>query len=79
MTEKKSIENMSFEEAMSELELIVKQVDSGKDSLEESIAAYERGAKLRSHCEKKLKEAKLKIEKITQDANNKLETEEIDL
>ena len=65
MKEQKSIENITFEEAISELEMIVKKIDGGEISLENSISAYEYGMKLKNHCEMKLKEAKLKIEKIS--------------
>lgn len=59
------VENLSFEAAMAELETIVRDLETGKAALEDSIAAYERGAALKKHCEKKLREAQLKIEKIT--------------
>lgn len=59
------IDNISFEKALGELEEIVRSLESGKAPLEESIAAYERGIELKKHCEKKLSEARLKIEKIT--------------
>lgn len=59
------IEQMSFEQAMGELERIVRGLESGDIALEESIAAYERGAKLKAHCENKLSAAKARIEKIT--------------
>lgn len=59
------LENLSFEKALEELEGIVRSLESGKAPLEESIAAYERGMALKQYCEKKLSEARLKIEKIT--------------
>ncbi len=59
------MDGMSFENALSELEEIVRSLESGKAPLEESITAYERGMALKQHCEKKLQEARLKIEKIT--------------
>ncbi|WP_417490826.1 exodeoxyribonuclease VII small subunit [Maricaulis sp.] len=58
------IEKMSFEQALAELEGIVKQLESGDVELERSIAIYERGAALRAHCDGKLKDAELKVEKI---------------
>ncbi|WP_339748583.1 exodeoxyribonuclease VII small subunit [uncultured Maricaulis sp.] len=58
------IEKMSFEQALAELEAIVKQLESGEVELERSIAIYERGAALRAHCDGKLKDAELKVEKI---------------
>jgi exodeoxyribonuclease VII small subunit len=59
------LEKLNFEAALMELEEIVKSLESGKAPLEESIVAYERGILLKNHCEKKLSEARLKIEKIT--------------
>ena len=58
---------MSFESALSELEQIVSKLERGDVELEESIAIYERGAQLKSHCEAKLKAAELKVEQIVQD------------
>jgi exodeoxyribonuclease VII small subunit len=55
---------MSFEQALAELERIVAELESGKTDLEQSIEAYERGARLKAHCEAKLKEAQLRVEKI---------------
>ncbi len=55
---------LSFEKALAELEDIVSKLESGKAELEDSIALYERGAKLKAHCEAKLKSAQEKIEKI---------------
>ena len=68
MTEK-SIESMSFEDAMAELETIVRNMESGNTKLDESITSYERGVALKKHCEKRLSDARLKIEKITMDTN----------
>lgn len=59
------VADLSFEKALAELEAIVAKLESGKAELEESIALYERGAKLKAHCETKLKSAQEKIEKIT--------------
>ncbi|CAM2960970.1 Exodeoxyribonuclease VII small subunit [Paracoccus aminovorans] len=59
------IENMSFEEAMKELEATVGRLEHGEATLEESIALYERGAKLRAHCDKVLRAAEERVEKIT--------------
>ncbi|MFN3827945.1 MAG: exodeoxyribonuclease VII small subunit [Micavibrio sp.] len=60
-----ALESLSFETALSELETIVRDLEAGKTSLEESIDAYERGVALRNHCEQKLRDAQAKIEKIT--------------
>ncbi len=59
------IAKMSFEEAMKALEGVVRDLESGNVELEKSIALYEQGARLKAHCEKKLKEAEEKVAKIT--------------
>lgn len=59
------VENMSFEDAMRELESLVGQLERGDVALDESIALYERGAALKARCETKLKEAEEKVAKIT--------------
>jgi exodeoxyribonuclease VII small subunit len=69
-----AVETLSFESALAELEGIVKGLETGKTSLEESIEAYERGISLKKHCEKKLQEAQAKIEKITVGADGKVGT-----
>lgn len=58
------IESLSFEQALSELRGIVESLEQGETKLDEAISAYERGARLKAHCEKKLKEAEAKIEQI---------------
>jgi exodeoxyribonuclease VII small subunit len=73
-----SLENLSFEAAMTELESIVKDLESGKISLEQSITAYERGMSLKAHCEKKLHDAQMKIEKIVAAPNGTITTEPLD-
>ncbi|NWH09271.1 MAG: exodeoxyribonuclease VII small subunit [Alphaproteobacteria bacterium] len=55
---------LSFEAALRELEEIVTRLERGQVDLEESIAIYERGALLKAHCEKKLKDAQARVEKI---------------
>jgi exodeoxyribonuclease VII small subunit len=59
------IAKMSFEDALAELEETVRSLEGGKGKLEDAITAYERGAQLKAHCEKKLKEAQAKVEKIS--------------
>ena len=58
------IASMSFEDTLAQLEQIVHKLEQGDVPLEDSIRIYERGAALKAHCEKKLKEAELKVEKI---------------
>lgn len=55
---------MSFEAALEELENIVRQLEDGRGALDDAIAAYERGAFLKRHCETKLSEAQAKVDKI---------------
>ena len=59
------IARMNFETALAELEDIVEKLESGKVDLESSISIYERGEALKKHCEKLLKDAEARIEKIT--------------
>lgn len=56
---------MGFEEAMKELEDIVRKLESGQVKLDDAVKAYERGAALKKHCEGKLADARTKVEKIT--------------
>lgn len=56
---------LSFEDALAELEKLVKQLEDGKAKLDDAIKSYERGALLKRHCETKLREAQAKIEQIT--------------
>ena len=75
-TKKTSVEEMSFEEALKELTELVKRLDSDQEGLSDAINAFERGIKLKAHCEKKLSEAKLKVEKIISDSGS-ISTEEV--
>jgi exodeoxyribonuclease VII small subunit len=59
-----TVEALSFEEALAELEQIVGRLESGQGSLDDAIKAYERGSDLKKHCQKKLDEARMKVEKI---------------
>ncbi len=70
---------MSFEDALAELEAIVRGLEEGKGNLEDSIGAYERGAALKRHCERKLNEAKAKVDKISIGADGAAELESMDL
>jgi len=63
------VSEMSFEEAMRELEAVVGQLERGDVALEDSIKLYERGAELKARCETKLKEAEEKVAAITLDKN----------
>ena len=61
----KSIDEMSFEDAMNELETVVTSLEGSQVALDDSIAMYERGTALKAHCEAKLKAAEEKVAKIT--------------
>jgi exodeoxyribonuclease VII small subunit len=60
----KPVDEMSFEEAMAALEQVVGALERGEVPLDQSIALYERGAKLKAHCAEKLKDAEEKVELI---------------
>ena len=55
---------MSFEDALAELEQIVRRLEGGQVKLDEAIVAYERGAQLKRHCENKLNEAQQRVDRI---------------
>ena len=74
-----NIAAMSFEDALKELEDIVRSLEQGKAKLDDAIAAYERGARLKAHCEKKLSEAKMKIDKIEIGPGGEVSTEKADI
>ncbi|MEM1130088.1 MAG: exodeoxyribonuclease VII small subunit [Pseudomonadota bacterium] len=63
----KPVEEMTFEEAMAELEAVVGRLETGDVPLEDSIKLYERGATLKAHCEARLKAAEEKVAAITLD------------
>ena len=68
-------EAQTFESAMRELEGIVHELEAGDTGLEAAIAAYERGVKLKTFCEEKLRQAELRVEKIDGDAAGGARTE----
>lgn len=70
-TTNSEIKNMSFEQAMSELDQVVAKLESGNAPLEQSIELYTRGTQLKARCELLLKDAQTKIEKITLDEQKK--------
>ena len=67
----KPVAEMSFEDALRELEQVVGKLERGEVPLDESIALYERGALLKGRCETKLKEAEGKVAKLTLDGDGK--------
>lgn len=60
----KDVAGLSFEEALAELERIVRGLEDGQQKLEDALAAYERGTTLRQHCEAKLSEVESRIAAI---------------
>ena len=74
------IANLSFEDALAELQDLVKRLERGDNKLDDAIKAYERGAALKRHCEAKLREAQLKVEKIvlSQDGSVGVEPAKLD-
>lgn len=79
--DKNFAKNLSFEEALAELEDIVRKLESGNIPLESAIDLYSRGNSLRSYCEKRLTEAKLRVEQVvvSQDGNIELKSTEISI
>ena len=59
------VNSLTFEQAMNELETIIKRLEDGQLTLENAITLFERGSELKKHCDGKLKEAKMRVERIT--------------
>ena len=68
------VAEMSFEDALAELEQIVRGLEGGQQKLEDAIGAYERGAALRRHCEAKLAQAEARVAAIVERADGTLGT-----
>lgn len=73
------LENLTFEDAMAQLEYIVKELEGGKLTLQEAVDAFERGETLRYFCENQLKQAQTKIEKVTESNKGELSLESCEL
>ena len=69
------IAKMSFEEALAELQSLVKSLEKGDSKLDDAINSYQRGVDLKRHCEAKLREAQLKVDKIVQGADGTITAE----
>ena len=69
MSEEKPVDDMTFEQAMKELETVVDKLERGDVPLDASISLYERGAKLKKRCEDELKRAEEKVAAITLSAD----------
>jgi exodeoxyribonuclease VII small subunit len=79
MKSKKDIDGMEFEEALGELEKIVKILEDGKSTLKESVDLYERGTMLKKHCDRILESTQLKINQITSDKDGNIHIDEINM
>ncbi|HTP83003.1 MAG TPA: exodeoxyribonuclease VII small subunit [Alphaproteobacteria bacterium] len=73
------VAKLGFEEALKELEDIVRDLEGGKGKLDDAIRSYERGAALKRHCENKLAEAQMRIDKIMLGTNGEVKAEPTDL
>lgn len=73
------VDQLSFEAALKELEGIVSRLEQGDVDLEDSITLYERGQGLKAHCEKKLKAAESRLEKIVHGSGGAIGSEPLDL
>lgn len=78
MTEEQNIKDLSFEEALMQLENLVRELESGRIKLDDAVAAYERAVNLKKLCEAKLKAAQLKIEKIEISPEDEMKLSELD-
>lgn len=74
----KEIAKLKFEEALSELEETVSQLQDGDIDLEESTRLYERGVLLKKHCDNLLNNTKMKVEKITKESNGNYKKEKFE-
>jgi exodeoxyribonuclease VII small subunit len=70
-TSNADVKKMPFEQAIEELEGIVRDLEGGKVPLEKSVTLYERGEALKKRCDELLRQAEARVEKITLDANGK--------
>ena len=73
------IATMSFEDALAELERIVRQLEDGKGLLDEAIDAYTRGVELKRHCETKLAEAQTRVDRIMVGSDGTISTKPADI
>ncbi len=75
---KSSADTLTFEQALKELEAIVRKLESGAGDLEASINDYVRGTELKDYCQKKLADARLKVERIIQSQDGATTTQPFD-
>ena len=72
------IKSLSFEEALEQLKDIVSSLERGEGGLDQSIALYEKGSQLKAHCERRLKDAKMKVEQISLSEDGHLTSQSFD-
>jgi exodeoxyribonuclease VII small subunit len=73
------VAGMTFEQALGELERIVQELERGQLDLDAAIKAYERGSQLKAHCTAKLREAQLRVERISLASDGNAQAEPVDL
>ena len=71
-------EELTFEDALLQLENIVRELETGRIKLDDAVAAYTKAVNLKNFCEQKLKDAQLKIEKIEIQSDNSLAVSPLD-
>ena len=73
-----NLEKLSFEDALIQIENIVRELEAGKIKLDDAVEAYEKATALKKFCEEKLKAAQLKIEKINVEPNGNVTVSDFD-
>jgi len=73
-----TLENLTFEDAMAQLETIVRELETGQIKLDDAVEAYEKATHLKKFCEEKLQAAQLKVEKIEQNKDGSLTLKPLD-
>lgn len=71
-------DKLTFEDALAQLENIVRELEAGKIKLNDAVEAYEKATALKRFCEEKLKAAQLKIEKINIEPDGSISAREFD-
>ena len=69
------IAELSFEDALDELQALVRTLEKGESKLDQAVQSYERGVALKRHCEIKLREAQAKVDKIVLSAEGAVSAE----
>jgi len=73
-----NLNKLTFEDALAQLENIVRELEAGKIKLDDAVEAYEKATALKKFCEDKLKSAQLKIEKINVAPDGSITTQQFD-